>query len=441
MAVAEVGKKDVLWSFAAMFVKVGAGVLLLPVILYKLPSETVGVWTIFTSVSMITLLFDFGFNQSFTRNVSYIFSGVKSLKRQGYEMVEDVSDDAVDYGLLKSTIRAMRWFYSRMAMVMFVLLMTLGSYYIYVLMGEYGGDVREVYVSWVVVCVVNGYQLYTMYYESMLMGRGLVKRANQITLSGNVVYLGVATGLLLMDRGLLAVVSSQALSVVVIRVQSYYAFYTKEMRVALGNAAGGEGYREVLAAIAPNAVKLGLTALGGIVITRASTFIGSLYVSLEEMASYGISMQLLLVMAQVADALSRVYMPKIFQWRVEGRVGEIRRMYGWTSAFVAGVFVMGGTVLVLAGNVVLEWMGSHTLLLPGGVLAVMVLQRYLESNHVNAANFLVSKNEVPFFKASLISAGGVVVLLYIFEAYLDMGVWGMVLAPTVVQAVYQNWRW
>jgi predicted PurR-regulated permease PerM len=39
------------------------------------------------------------------------------------------------------------------------------------------------------------------------------------------------------------------------------------------------------------------------------------------------------------------------------------------------------------------------------------------------------------------SAVGVLVMLLIFVVWLRMGVWGMILAPMLVQASYQNWKW
>lgn len=423
-----------------MIIKVGAGVLLYPFILSSLSAETVGVWTIFSTIAVLTTIFDFGFNQSFRRNVAYIFSGVSVFKVQGYEYVETSQSGYVDYGLLKSTIRAMRHFYARIAIVLFALLISIGTIYIHTLLSNYSGDKIEVYASWVIVCAVNCFLLYTMYFESLLIGCGKVKRANQILLFGNLTYLLAAIILLSLGFGLLAVVSSQALSVIVIRIFSYKAFYTLDIKKNLASADDNRR-SEVMKAITPNAVKLGFTSLGGFAITRSSTFIGSIYVPLADMASYGISLQIVVLISQIAMVLTRVYQPKIYQWRVERSDAQLKKIYFATSAFLLLVFVVAGVVLVLCGDWMLELVGSNTVLLPSSLLLLLSLQYYLETNHINAAEFLLSKNEVPFFKASLISAAGVVILLYVFEAYARLGVAGMILAPLLVQAAYQNWRW
>jgi hypothetical protein len=105
------------------------------------------------------------------------------------------------------------------------------------------------------------------------------------------------------------------------------------------------------------------------------------------------------------------------------------------------IFAMSGVVIVLWGDWMLCVLKSSTMLLPSGLLILVFVQHYLEYNHSNAAQYLLSRNEVPFFKASLISALGVVVLLFVFVAWLDWGLLGMILAPTLVQALYQNWKW
>ena len=440
MAVANVGKKDFVWTMLATFFKIGAGVLLFPIILKMLPAETVGVWTIFVTITQLTFIFDFGFNTSFARNVSYVFSGVSLLKRDGYEHVESSSVDRIDYALLGGTIRAMRYFYSRMAVVLFVLFAVLGTFYVYTLMQDYSGNVGEVYIAWGILVLINSYNLYTLYYEALLNGRGEIKRVHQIILMGNVVYILFAIVLILLGGGLVAIVASQAVSVLLVRFLSKKAFYTSSIIEGL-SVADDSNYKDILYAITPNAIKVGLTSLGGFIINKSSLFIGSLFVSLETMGSYGITLQLLVVIGMMAGIVTRVYMPKVFQWRVEERLDLIKQKFYLSSVVMFLVFALSGIVIVLYGDWMLSELKSNTTLLPTSLLILIFVQHYLEYNHSNAAQYLLSRNEVPFFKASLISAGCVLLLLGVFVVWLDMGMLGMILAPMIVQGVYQNWKW
>ena len=79
-----INKSDLVWNYAATFLKIGSSILLMPIILHKMSPESVVIWNIFLTISFFLSLVDFGFNVSFTRNITYIFSGVKELKITGH---------------------------------------------------------------------------------------------------------------------------------------------------------------------------------------------------------------------------------------------------------------------------------------------------------------------------------------------------------------------
>ena len=67
---------------------------------------------------------------------------------------------------------------------------------------------------------------------------------------------------------------------------------------------------------------------------------------------------------------------------------------------------------------------------------------WLEANHSIAGGFLLANNEVPYFKASLLSGiSTITLLLILFYTLPDFGIWIMILVPGIVQLCYQNWRW
>ena len=183
-----INKNDVLWNYAATFLKIASSALLLPLILTMMSSEKVGIYIIFMTISSLALLLDFGFNSSFTRNTTYVFSGVKSLKREGYEKLS-LDESTVDYSLLKGLISVMKRFYRILSLILFALLITVGSYYINYLLKEYQGDFNEVYIAWIMLIIINTYNIYTLYYGALLLGKGLVKKSKQITIIGQILFL------------------------------------------------------------------------------------------------------------------------------------------------------------------------------------------------------------------------------------------------------------
>lgn len=436
--VEHIGKREIAWSYAGTAFMIGAGVILLPFILHKMPQETVGIWNIFQTITALVMLLDFGFRPTFARNISYIFSGVKALQRDG--VAHTTSESAVDYSLLKGTLTAMKRFYRWMALAVFGLLATAGTAYFYYILQKYSGDRQDAMVAWVLLIGINCYNLYTMYYEALLTGKGYVKRAQQINMLGQAVYIGLAIRLIYAGLGLTAIVTSQLASTVIRRVLTYRVFFTRELKAHLKQAETADP-KQILSAISPNAVKIGLTQLGGFCVNKSALLIGSAFLTLEEIACYGITIQVMDILARCATVFYQSYMPKLAQCRAEKDLAELRRYYLLCTGSLLAVYLVGGIAWIFLGEWALNLIGSQTYFVPIAMLCVMLVISLLEHNHAVSAGFIMADNKIPFFIPSLVSGAATVLLLWIFLSPLQMGMWGLVLAPGLAQLAYQNWKW
>lgn len=435
----EITNKDVYWNYGATFLRFASPALLLPFILRILSPEKVGIWAIFMTITAFAGLLDFGFSSSFTRNVTYVFSGVKTLKKAGYETVEK-NDVSIDYSLLKGLISAMRRVYSSISIIVFILLITLGTYYIHFLLQNYKGEALEVYISWGILCIISAYNIFTLYYDSLLKGKGLIKISMQITVLGQTLYLIIASLLILNGFGLIAIVSAQASSVFLVRWLSYRSFFTYEIKQKI-NASINFDKKEILKAITPNAMKIGLTSLAGFIVLKSAIIIGSLYISLKDIASISITIQLIGVIAGLAGIYAATYQSKIVFFRVMNNKKAIKQLYIKSLFVLVLTYIIGGFFLLIFGELGMALIGSKTQLMPDKMMFLAIIVSFLEINHSLAGGILLSKNEVPFFKAALFSAGVTIFLLLFFFQYTNFGMWSMILAPGIAQAVYQNWKW
>lgn len=434
-----IGKRDVLWGYASTIFSVGAGLILLPFILHKMSAETVGVWNIFQTITALVFLLDMGFRPSFARNLSYIFSGVRNLQTTGVEQV--LSPDATtDYSLLKGTIHAMRTFYRWIALGVLVLLLTAGTAYFYFILQKYSGDRTDAMIAWIILVVVNCYNIYTLYYDSLLTGKGYIKRSQQIIIIGQATYLTVAIILIYAGFGLTAIVSAQLLSYIIKRVLSRRVFYTPEMREALAEA-GEQDYKAILRVITPNSLRMGFTNLGGFVVNKSAILIGSAFLPLASIAAYGITMQVIDIMARCGAIMYQTYIPRLSQCRAQRDYAGLRRYYLWSVAALFAIYLVGGAAFVILGDPLLSILRSDTHFLPATMLACILFISLLEQNHVLAATFIMADNKVPFMWPSLISGAATILLLWIMLAVGGWGLWGMILAPGIAQLAYQNWKW
>ena len=438
-SITRIGRKDVIWNYLATFLQIGSGVILFPIILRMLPSETVGIWSIFVAITGLVNLLDFGFDPSFSRNIAYIFSGVNKLEKTGIST--EALGTQVNIDLLGNTIRAMKWFYTRIALIAFILLITAGTAYLFsVINNKFHGDKTQVIIAWIIFCCINAYNIYTLFYDSLLMGYGLVMKSKQLTIISQVAYLCITATLIINGFGLISIVSGQAVAVVIKRVLSYRFFFTPELKKEL-QTVNTENFYEIVKVITPNSIKLGLTSLGGFLALQSSVIIGSMYISLDQLASYGITVQVVNVIASLAGVYYFSFTPKIAYLRVGNNSPKIKAIYVKCVVILAITFICCGIVLIILGNWGLLLLKSKTLLLDNSMIAVLLLITFLEKNHAIAGGFLLSKNEVPFFKASIVSGIATVIILFLFLKFTDLEVWGLILASGIVQISYQNWKW
>lgn len=436
--VEHIGKREIIWSYAGTAFMIGAGVLLLPFILNKMPDETVGVWNIFQTITALVLLLDFGFRPTFARNISYIFSGVKSLQKDGVEHTD--SNANVDYGLLKGSLAAMKRFYQWIALAVFGLLLTAGTVYFYYILQKYSGDRMDAFIAWLLLIAINCYNLYTFYYDALLTGKGYVKQSQQINMLGQVVYIGLAIGLIYAGFGLTAIVGSQFVSTIIRRYLTYKVFFTAQLKEKLTCVQAQEP-KNILKAITPNAIKIGLTNLGGFCVNKSAILIGSAFLTLEQIACYGITIQVMDILARCASVFYQSYTPKLAQCRAENNLPQLKRYYLLCTGSLWAVFMIGGIAWIFLGEWALAFMNSQTHFVPIGMLCVMLLISALEHNHAVSAGFIMADNKIPFFIPSLLSGGATVILLFVFLYIFDLGIWGLILAPGLAQLAYQNWKW
>jgi O-antigen/teichoic acid export membrane protein len=268
----------------------------------------------------------------------------------------------------------------------------------------------------------------------------MIKTSKKIIVLGQLIFLIIASIFLVAGYGIIAIVSSQAVYVIIVRVLSRRAFFNREINLNLQKVTSHEKAK-VLKAIYPNAVKLGFTVLGGILIQRSAVFIGSLYLPLSDIASYGITRQIFDILASLAPIFISTYIPLISQYRVEGNAEGIKNIVIRGSIIYTVAFLGGGLMLYFFGNNALKLIGSGTSLLPGPLLLVLLVVTFLEMNHSAAGSILLTKNEVPFFIPSIVSGIATALIMVAMLEWSHLGLLCLLLAPGIVDIAYQSWKW
>ena len=220
----------------------------------------------------------------------------------------------------------------------------------------------------------------------------------------------------------------------------YRVFFTPSLKAQLEEAEA-QDHKQILSAISPNAVKIGLTQLGGFIINKSSILLGSAFLTLEQIASYGITLQVMDILARCATVFYQAYTPKLAQCRAENDLETLKHYYLLCIGSLWLIFIVGGTAWVFLGNPLLELIDSQTYFIPTAMLCVMLFINALEQNHATSAGFIMADNKIPFFIPSLVSGAATVLLLWLFLSPMQMDMWALILAPGLAQLAYQNWKW
>ena len=432
----QIGRKDLLWNYAATAMRILSGIIVLPVMLRLLPSEEVGIWAIFLSLTTITSLLDFGFSHSFSRNITYVFSGVKEIKTEGFTIAE-TSD--IDYSLLKSLLTAMKRYYGITALLFLIIFIVFSPFYLSSVLDQYNGNKQEIWIAWYIFGILLAYELYTYYYNAILTGRGLVKRSMQVTVLSQSVRIAVTIVLLLYGLGIISLVLGMLLGDILNRMLMYWAFYDKVTRDKLSLVNADSAWKTIRI-LAPNSLKMGLITLSNFLRNQAIVLIAPFYLTLSELAEYGISKQLIALIATLGLTWYYTFLPVMAKYRVRDDSNGVKRLFIKGEIILLFVFATLGIVFLLFGNDVLLLIKSKTYLLCGGYLFLMLLFSLLESNQNMAYGVLITKNEVPFFRANIFSGILSVLVLWLMLKFTSLGVLSFILATGLTLSLYLNWK-
>ncbi len=434
----QIGRRDVAWNFAATFMRVASGLIVLPLVLRMLPQDDIGLWYVFVSVGSIATLLDFGFSNSFSRNITYIFSGVKELLAEGHVVVD--KNQAVDYSLLKSVIKLMRLFYAAVALLFLFLFVLISFFYLPHILLDYTGNTDTIKMSWYVYGLFIAYQLYTYYYSSLLIGRGYIKQSQQAIVLGLGARIAISASCLLAGLGIFSLVIAQFIGDILTRSLAHFFFFDKELRSNL-KYAQKQSVTRLMRIIAPNSIRIGLTSLGGFFVTKSSLFIAPLFLPLAAIASFGITKQLVDLIASIGTLWYSTFNPKITEYRVTGDAAGVKRLYIKSQLWLIFVFSVCGVGLLLCGEWLLELINSKTQLLSQASVALLILVSFLDVHCSLSMSLLLTKNEVPYVKSLLLTGLATVLLLIFFLDQTSLGVLSLILAPGIAQLFYQNWKW
>lgn len=431
-------KKDVIWSYIGNFFGIASGMITLPVILHMLSAQEIGMNYIMLSVGALVQLCDCGFVTQFGRNITYVLSGSQSLQRDG---VLTTCNNSVDYHLLAVLIKTAQFVYKRLSLLVLFFLLTFGTLYMYHVTSAFT-TVDSSLQIWLLYAVSMYFNLYFLYYNALLTGAGMIVESKKAMIFAKIMQIFITFLLLYLNFGLLSVVLANLISPFLSRWYSYRVFFTDKIKETFSESVvTKEEIKELFKTIWFSTKKLGLNSIGGYISAQSGIFLSGVYLSLQDVASYGLMQQIFTILGGVATTLVATYQPQFCKYRVKGDISSLSKEFSLSMMVCYLIIIVGGVSVLLLGPSLLVFIKSQSSLPASYVIGIFLIQTLLHNNHAQFAQLIVTGNKIPFVKASLISGAFMIILNFVFLRYTSMGILGLVLSPFIVESAYNHWRW
>lgn len=414
----------------------GGSFLLLPILLVCLSSEELGLWYSFLAVSNLTLLFEFGFNPTFARNIVYVLSGANSLAKEGKA---DRSGE-VNFQLLASVLKTAKLIYAAIALIALILVCTLGTIYVGTITSEFEGISH--WIAWGVFCVAIFLNLYYLWTLTFLRGFGDIAGENKAKTFAKTLQVAVTAVLCFSGMGLTGAALSYLANGLFLRMYAkrILSGHCEIMDAVASQRVERGDIESVLSSVSHLAVKDGVVQLSLYLSTQGASIICSLFLGLEETAAYSLGLQLASAVAQLAKAYIASFYPAYQSAYANGSYKEMRSIVSrgvsaYWVLFLLGL--VGVTTMVLP---ILRMLKPDTEV-PAMLFILLALYCSLNEQHSIYCTLIAATNRIPYMLPYMLSASAGLLLSVALISGLNIGVWGLLLGQVVAQALYNDWRW
>ncbi len=435
-----VSRADAAWGYIGTILSMGANLLILPAVLIYLDDSMVGLYYVFTNLSSIAQLFDFGFTPSVSRSVSYAWSGAKNLQKSG---AEESKMSEPNYSLILQVIHVCKMIYTLLALLAFVLGITFGTIYIKSITQDFSGYSH--YAAWYLYVAAISLNLLYGYYSVFLRGVGNVKDANKATVISKCIQIVLCIILLILGFGIVGVALAYLIYGLMFRLLAKKWFYNyKDIKKSLKAAAlkNNNNYntKGILSQIWPNTWREGLVTLSEYLSNQAATVIASLYLTLYETGVYSLSIQLTTAIASISMTLFTTYQPAL-QSAYVNRDKNVQRNYMSLALFAYTIiFICGMTGLLIVGRPLI-YLIKPTYMLSVPLLILTGAYQFILKYRNCCTSYIASTNRLIYTRAYVISSVICTVLSLLSVGIFKLGVYGLIVSQLLSQLIYNAWKW
>jgi len=423
------------WSWAFNILRLASGLILLPLMLKKWTAEDLGMYYFFLNQAAIVPLVDFGFGPTISRFVSYAMGGAQSIQAHGVPKSSGSSDP--NYPLLWQLLSTTRRLYGYLTLVLLAILLTYSTYLEELTVGQTSSPAIT-RIAWAITIVSAAFDVYANWWTTYLRGMNQIVASAKIGVWGILLRLAVSAGLLLSGAGLLSLPIGTLFGST---LQRWLARRDCLRRLGAQPQPAVINAGSLLKTLWPNSWRVGVQFFSGYLTVNANTTICAVFFGLRQNAAYGLSLNLLGIIAGMAGVWTTTKWPIIGQHYARQDLPAVRRTL-WARVWLQNLsFLAAGAGLLVGGPFLLMCFGSGKELLPSLWLTLVVLNGFLEMQFNIWGTLLTLENRVPYLWPTVATnvLSLELTLLLLGTPHLDVG--ALVLGPLIAGCIFNYWFW
>lgn len=438
----QIKRTDVLINYIGYFFKLFSNIIVLPLVLTKVSSETYAMWIIFLSIGTIINLIDFGFGPVITRYSTYAFCGASNIPKTGLPLIK--KDGNPNYELLFTILLSAKKIYKYISIITIVILLLPGSLYIYYLTLKNGLNLVTITSSWIIyvggICIY----MYFNFISNVIKGLGKIKEVQIANIISNLVYIVFIVIFLNLKFDLFSLTISSTINSIILVILLYIPIRRLknsnniEYECAKNNFK--DNFNNTYASMKFNSKKIGLITITNYIQNQLTTILFSFFLDLRFIAAYGLSIQLIGIIYSFSSIPFTTYLPKINEYRLEEKYEKVKNYLSHTLLFFYVFYICGSLYILLLGNWTLSLIKSNTMLLSSLPLLLLIVYLFILNNHQKATEIISQGNVQPHVKAYLISSIIAVafgtIILFFTRSFLYF-----IMFNIAVQIAYNGWKW
>lgn len=419
---------DTLWSFAGTAVRLGGGVILLPILLVCLPPAEAGAWFILSSIGALVLRLDLGSAATVQRGLTCLLAGTGRIDGTG------IADTTPSDQAIASFVRTARDAY--VCLVCGAAVISGAACLTTFNRPPNQANPEGIVIAAAAYVLGMCANLGSGCWAAMAAACGGIAAQQRIGVLAGLSGMTVSAVGLLLGAGLPALGAGTCIT--------GFTLLFGNRRLALRDLGPARSPgpdttfdRQWLSQAWPMIWRVGLISLGGWLISYACTFAAASRLGLAETARYGASLTMLQLAMSVASIPLQVRIPALCDAFARRNHASARSLF--LQGHRLGLVAIGvaACILVAIGDLLLTALGSHTRILDPPLLGLLAVVILLEFNHSNCAVAVMAAHRAPFVTAA-VASGLAIALLGPWSAT-HWGMLGLILLPGAVQLLWNNW--